>query len=157
MYDPDGVRFIKFLSVSTYSSRRGPGHPDVDLVIFDEFIPEDRKYTRGCLKGLMSLTKTILSGREGTRTICTSNFISLSNPYFAGLEIYPDRDTDVSVYHEKGVAVEKCRGYRCAIAQDGSWARVYSAAGYGDYADEDEDEMRTLVKAVPKGAKPDRW
>ena len=84
-------------------------------MIFDEFIPEDRHYSRGCLKALMSLTQTVFSGREGRRCICTSNFIALSNPYFAGLEIYPDPDSEVSAYPEKGVAVEKCVGYRCSI------------------------------------------
>ena len=79
--DPDGNMVIKFQSLSTYSSRRGPGHPDVDLMIFDEFIPEDRRYFRGALKGLMSLTKTVFSGRDGCRCICTSNFVALSNPY----------------------------------------------------------------------------
>lgn len=155
--DPDGNMVIKFQSLSTYSSRRGPGHPDVDLMIFDEFIPEDRRYFRGALKGLMSLTKTVFSGRDGCRCICTSNFVALSNPYFAGFEIYPDPKKDVTAWPEKGVAVERCRGYRCAIATDSSWNKAYAAAHYGDYADEEEDAMHKLIKKVPKGAVPDKW
>ena len=155
--DPEGNLVIKFQSLSTYSSRRGPGHPDVDLMIFDEFIPEDRKYINAGLQGLMSLTKTVFSGREGTRCICTSNFVALSNPYFAGFEIFPNPKQDVSVWPEKRVAVERCRGYRCSIAEQSSWNKVYQAAGYGDYADEEDDEMRRLIRKMPKGAKPDRW
>ena len=155
--DPDGNLVIKFQSLSTYSSRRGPGHPDVDLMIFDEFVPEDRKYINAGLKGLMSLTKTVFSGRDGTRCICTSNFVALSNPYFAGFEIFPDPKQDVTVWHDKGVAVERCRGYRCAIAEESEWNRTYKAAGYGDYADEEDDEMRRLIRKMPKGAKPDKW
>ena len=157
VHDPDGVLVIKFQSLSTYSSRRGPAHPDVDLMLFDEFIPEDRRYQRGALKGLMSLTKTVFSGRPGCRCICTSNFVALSNPYFAGLEIFPDSDKDVTVWPNKGVAVERCRGYRCAIAEDSPWNRAYKAAHYGDYADEDEDVMIKLIRRVPKGARPDKW
>lgn len=157
VHDPSGEICIKFQSLSTYSSRRGPAHPDVDLMVFDEFIPEDRRFQKGCLKGLMSLTKTVFSGREGCRCICASNYVSISNPYFAGLEIYPDPKKDVTVWKEKGVAVERCRGYRCAIAAESPWNAVYKAAHYGDYADEEEDVMHKLVKRVPKGAKADDW
>lgn len=157
VHDPDGELFIKFQSLSTYSSRRGPAHPDVDLMLFDEFIPEDRRYFKGALKGLMSLTKTVFSGRPGCRCICTSNFVALSNPYFAGFEIYPDPKKDVSVWHDKAVAVERCRGYRCAIAKDSPWNKAYAAAHYGEYADEDEDLMHQLVRKIPKGSKPDKW
>ena len=157
VHDPDGNLVIKFQSLSTYSSRRGPAHPDVDLMIFDEFVPEDRRYIQAGLRGLMSLTKTVFSGREGCRLICTSNFVALSNPYFAGFEIFPDPDKDVTVWPEKGVAIERCRGYRCAIAKESVWNKAYAAAHYGDYADEEEDEMRKLLKRVPKGAKPDKW
>ena len=157
VHDPSGELVIKFQSLSTYSSRRGPAHPDVDLMLFDEFIPEDRRYMRGALKGLMSLTKTVFSGREGCRCICTSNFVALSNPYFAGFEIYPDPKKDVTAWPDKGVAVERCRGYRCAISADSAWNKAYAAAHYGDYADEDEDQMHKLIRRMPKGAKPDKW
>lgn len=157
VHDPDGELFIKFQSLSTYSSRRGPAHPDVDLMLFDEFIPEDRRYFRGALKGLMSLTKTVFSGREGCRCICTSNFVALSNPYFAGFEIYPDPKKDVTAWPEKGVAIERCRGYKCAIAKDSPWNKAYAAAHYGDYADEEEDVMHQLIRKIPKGSKPDKW
>lgn len=157
VHEPNGELVIKFQSLSTYSSRRGPAHPDVDLMLFDEFIPEDRRYQRGALKGLMSLTKTVFSGREGCRCICTSNFVALSNPYFAGFEIYPDPKLDVTAWPDKGVAIERCRGYRCAISQESAWTRAYAAAHYGDYADEEEDVMHQLIKRMPKGAKPDRW
>lgn len=158
VHEPEtGEVVIKFQSLSTYSSRRGPGHPDVDLILFDEFIPEDRRYQKGALKGLMSLTKTVFSGRQGCRCICTSNYVSLSNPYFAGLEIYPDPEKDVTVWPEKMVAVERCRGYRCAITDDSGWNRLYKAAGYGDYADEEEDMMHKLIRKIPKGAKGDDW
>lgn len=157
VHDPEGELVIKFQSLSTYSSRRGPAHPDVDLMLFDEFIPEDRRYQKGALKGLMSLTKTVFSGREGCRCICTSNFVALSNPYFAGFEIFPDPKKDVTVWPEKGVAIERCRGYRCAIAKESAWNKAYAAAHYGDYADEEEDVMHKLIRKVPKGSKPDNW
>lgn len=157
VHDPNDEVCIKFQSISTYSSRRGPAHPDVDLMLFDEFIPEDRKFQKGCLKGLMSLTKTVFSGREGCRCICTSNYVSLSNPYFAGLEIYPDPKKDVTKWTEKGVAVERCKGYHCAIDDGNPWNRIYAAAHYGDYADEEEDVMHRLIRKVPKGSKPDNW
>ena len=145
---------IKFQSISVFSNRRGGAHPDVIMMVFDEFMPEDRKYPHMCAEGLLSLTKTVFSGNTDARCFCLSNFVSAANPYFVKLRIYPGKDKDITFFKDKAVLIERCRGYNCAILDDNPWNRVYKAAGVGNYASEEEDELIKLIKAPPKGAKP---
>lgn len=148
----DADQIILFQSISTFSNRRGGANPRVLMMVFDEFMPEDRKYPKQASKGLMSLTKTVFSGNTECRVFCLSNIISAVNPYFACFRIYPS--STITEYIDKGIVIEKCRGYNKAIDIDNPWNMIYKAGNYGDYADESEDAILSLVvKAVPKGAK----
>ena len=90
----------------------------------------------------------LLAGKREARLFCLSNFVSLTNPFFAGLQIYPEGE--ITHYPEKRMLIEKCRGYRCSIENDNPWQDVYRAAKYGDYQDESEDKLIELVKKLPK-------
>lgn len=147
---------IKFQALSTFSNRRGPAHPDVDLMILDEFCPEDRRYPKHCVTSIMSLTKSVFSGRSEARMICLSNFVSAANPYFAGLQIYPSNE-DITLFPDKGMLIERCRGYNSAISKDNPWTSVYKAGRYADYQDESEDTLIDLVCRMPKRARPEGY
>ena len=156
VHDSEGKLCIKFQALNTFSNRRGPAHPDVDLMILDEACPEDvRKYPPHPMTALLSLSKTVFAGREGCRIIALSNIVSAANPWFAALRVLPEKA--ISVWMDKGVAVEICEGYKCSIAPDSPWNRLYKAANYGDYASDSEDPMkRLIVKKNVKGT-PERW
>lgn len=160
---PDGVHadadkgsepVVKFQSISTFSNRRGGSHPDVIMMVLDEFMPEDRRFPHMAAEGLLSITKTVFSGNINARCFCLSNFVSAANPYFVKLRIYPAKDRDVTVFKDKSILIERCTGYKCGILDDNPWSRVYKAAGIGNYANESEDSLIELIKPVPKGAKP---
>lgn len=140
---------IKFQSLSTFSNIRGNAYPDIDMIVFDEFCPEDRRYTKNCHTGLMSITKTILSGKTDAKVYCLSNYISVANPYFVGYNIYPHDKYDVTNFKDKNIAIEVCRGYKCAIESDNPWNKVYAAGGYQAYGEASEDELWTLISKAP--------
>lgn len=152
--DKEAKQIIKFQSISTFSNRRGGAHPRVIMIVFDEFMPEDRKYPPMAAQGIMSLTKTVFSGRTDARLFCLSNFTSAANPYFVKFRIYPSTEL-VTLYPEKRMLIERCDGYRKAIDKGNPWNDVYEAGGMGNYASEKEDDLIGLiVPKVPKGAKP---
>lgn len=146
-------KIISFIGLNTASNLRGGGHPQTYMMVLDEFQPEDKRYPPHVLQSLMSLTQSILSGKEGSICFCLSNIISLANPYFVGLDIYPTRD-QYTVFEDKGIVIERCRNYRCAIEKSNPWAKVYSAGRYKSYGSENEDGLLDLVGKVPKAAHP---
>ena len=155
--DGEGNDVCLFQSISTFSNRRGNRTADVLMMVFDEFMPEERRYPRDCCKGLMSLIKTVLAERPDSMCFCLSNYISGANPYFVGFQIYPEDGRDVTVFPEKGIAIEVCKGYKTAIVKENPWNNVVRAGGYQDYATNDEDKLMELVAKVPKGGEPMSW
>ena len=152
--DREAERIIDFQSISTFSNKRGGAHPDTLLMVLDEMIPEDRRYPKMCAQGLLSLANTVLRGREGARIVALSNFVSAANPYFARFEVYPSRQYDVTVYEEKAILIEKCRGYRKAIKEESPFTKLMRAGRMAMYESEDEDPLLGLIEKMPKGAVP---
>lgn len=152
--DRDAEVIVEFQSISTFSNRRGGAHPDVVLMVFDEFCPEDRRYPKMAAEGLMSLTKTVFSGRTDARLFCLSNFTEATNPYFVRYRIFPAKGRDVTWFPEKRMVIERCSGYRKSIEDGNPWDDVYRNIGIGNYASEDEDDLMKLICRMPKGLKP---
>lgn len=155
----DRVCFFK--AVSTFDNSRGSSYSSKDhpclLAVFDEFMPESRRYPPNCVTGLISLLKTVFSNDPRARCYMLSNSISAINPYMARLRVY--YQNIVTYYDDKSILIEKCVGYRQAnMSPDNPWVKVYQAAQYADYADEKEDaRWQLIVKTLPKGAKPSDW
>ncbi len=145
-----------FKSLSTFSNSRGGAWPDVAMILLDEFQDESGRFPKKACTGLLSLTKTIFSGRDG-RCFLLSNSISCMNPYYAHFRIWPNEP--VSFFEDKAIVIEKCSGfYRRAIGRRNQWNKVYKAGvGYGDYADESNDDRMNLIASVPKGAEAIGW
>ena len=152
--DRDADMVIDFQSISTFSNKRGGAHPDTLLMVLDEMIPEDRRYPKMCAQGLLSLANTVLRGRSGARIIALSNFVSAANPYFARFEVYPSRQYDVTVYEDKSIMIERCKGYRRSIQEDNPFTKLMRAGKMAMYESEDEDPLLGLIEKVPKGARP---
>lgn len=78
-------------AMSTFSNLRGFDASDVDLIIFDEFIPESHeKPIRNEDAALLNLYETVnrnreLDGRDPVLLMCYANANNIANPIFAGL------------------------------------------------------------------------
>lgn len=151
--DKDSELVIKFQAISTFSNRRGGAHPDVELIVLDELMPEDRRYPKRCATGLMSITMTVFSGRPSGRLFCLSNFTEATNPYFVKYRIFPRPDQPVTVFPDKRMIIERCHGYVTSVDDSNPWTDVYKGARVGMYESENEDNMMALIKRTPKGAK----
>ena len=116
-------------------------------------MPENGKYPAHCATGLMSLTKTVLNGREDARVFCLSNYTRPFNPYYAKFRIIPDGDREITAFPDKAILIEQCRGYRCSVLKDGLWSKVYTAGNYGDYERASEFSILSLIHPVPRGSK----
>lgn len=152
--DKDAAKVIEFKSISTFSNTRGAAHPDMLMVVFDEFMSEDRHYPRLCTRGLLSLCNTMLRGRDGSKIIMLSNNVSCANPYYAQFEIYPNPKYDVTIYRDKSIIMEQAYGYRKVVREDSDFARLMKAGKMPQYEDVRSDPLIGLIGNVPKGSRP---
>lgn len=156
VYDGEGNLVILFQALSTYSNARGNEHPNLHFIFMDEVQREDSKAVKRPHIAIMSLCQTFFSGKPDCLCVLASNRVKATNNMFLGFKIYPNPKMRVTVFRDKGIALECCRkgDYHKDIEEDNPFNAVYRAGGYGDYADDDEDELVALVKPVPKGSKP---
>ena len=88
---PDRIGYLAALS--TFATIRGVDLSDVDLIFYDEFIPEKhQRPIKDEYAALMNVYETVnrnreLQGREPVKMICAANSNDIANPIFIGLEI----------------------------------------------------------------------
>lgn len=80
-------------ALSTFYNVRGVDFSDVEIIIYDEFIPENSaRPIKEEFKSLMNVIETVgrnreLQGRKPVRLLAMANSNKLDNPIFLGLEI----------------------------------------------------------------------
>ena len=87
----DGIEIGKAELLSTSQGRKGTEEPDVDTIIFDEFIIEKGfvRYLPNEVNKLIGYMDTIFRNRENCRCICLANSIVWVNPYFIFFKFAP--------------------------------------------------------------------
>lgn len=113
---PERIGYLAALS--TFATIRGADLSDVDLIFYDEFIPEKhQRPIKDEYAALMNVYETVnrnreLQGRKPVKMICAANSNDIANPVFIGLEIvdriarmmkkgietYKDPDKSLAVY-----------------------------------------------------------
>ena len=80
-------------ALSTFANLRGVDLSDVEIIFFDEFIPERSKHTiRDEFETLLNLYETVnrnreLQGKQAVKLIAAANANDLTNPVFMGLQL----------------------------------------------------------------------
>lgn len=123
----DGVQRIYFRSLNVFGKARGNGSTtgQTTLVILDEFIPEDGRVPRkGIYLPLMALIRTFTNYSPLTKCYCLANCITPFSDLFCSLRVFPSPEKDITIYEDKGVAIEVCRGYQGVVEKDSPWIKV---------------------------------
>ena len=80
-------------ALSTFYNVRGVDFSDVEIIIYDEFIPENAaRPIKNEFDALMNVIETVnrnreLKGRKPVKLVCMANSNKLDNPIFLGLEL----------------------------------------------------------------------
>ena len=88
---PERIGYLAALS--TFATIRGADLSDVDLIFYDEFIPEKhQRPIKDEYAALMNVYETVnrnreLQGRKPVQLVCAANSNDIANPIFIGLEI----------------------------------------------------------------------
>lgn len=141
-----------FLSLSTSQSMKSVDFPDVNKIVFDEFIIQKNKaltYLANEVQLFLDLISTIfrpISNENGVddskcHVWCLSNAITFANDYFFYFNIKPFKNR---FYHDKkrGLVVEQCenKAYREAVRKT-DFGRLIAGTEYEKFAIDNEYMM----------------
>ena len=98
----DGEVAGYYIGLSTSQNNKSNSYPDVDKIIFDEFIIDKGRvnYLRGEVQVFLDIIETIARTRDDVRVLMISNAISSINPYFMYFNIFP-HSGDVFIQKEQ--------------------------------------------------------
>lgn len=91
--EPAGYKMV----LSTSRMQKGIEFPDVDTIVFDEFLIDKGvyHYLPSDVETFLDLIDTVFRGRNDVRVLCLSNTITIVNPYFSYFDIYPPENPGI--------------------------------------------------------------
>ena len=133
-----------FVALSMSQSMKSVDFPDVNKIIFDEFIIQKNKaltYLSNEVILFLDFLSTVfrpMAGQEKQTVWLMANSITFANDYFFYFNIKPFRQT---YYHDKkrGIVVEQCKNevYRELVRQT-QFGRLIAGTQYESYAIDNE-------------------
>lgn len=88
------------IPLSTWQSEKSNAYPDVETVLYDEFIREkdNSGYIPNEPEALLNLLDTVFRNREDVRCICMANAVTIVNPFFLYFNLLPDLNKRYNAY-----------------------------------------------------------
>lgn len=159
--DKDGVFMVDgkvagyYLTLSISTSYKSIPFPNVDKIIFDEFLIDKStyRYMSNEVIILLELIDTIFRDRDDVKGVfCLGNNISFTNPYFLyfGILAFSGR------FYKKGEVLVECYRNEIYIENKKStrFGRLVNGTTYGDYAIENKSlkDDNTFIEKRPNDA-----
>lgn len=142
---------------------RSTPFPNVTLIIFDEFVLDDRgtnlKYLQDEVKTFLEILSTVIRSRDNVRVLCCANSISYVNPYFDFWKIRIDPNNKKSFYFSplnNQVVVELYQNTAFKeMMYETRFGKLINGTSYGNYAVNNDvllDNDEFLMFDKPKDA-----
>ncbi len=155
----------KFVSLTSYAKYKSVNMSEYDIIVFDEFIPEDNMYLKSkinycyepeiCMNFYQSVARGLnKSFREGVKFIFISNAISTSNPYFAYFKIQNRIWNNQKKFYKDDVVSYEIVQIDTKI-EETSLGKFLSNTNYGKYAMNNQfylDKQFCIKKELQKNA-----
>lgn len=147
----NGEVAIIFVALSTSRQMKSVNFPNVNKIIFDEFlITKDRNgYLKAEVEIFLDLYETVARMRDNVRAILLANNISVVNPYFLFWNIKPDTSKRFTVQGQVCVEFFLDADFVNAKRQT-RFGQLVSGTRYGDYAIENKALLDTDTFIEPK-------
>ena len=149
------------LALSQQVQIRSTPFPNVTLVIFDEFILDDRgtnlKYLNNEVKTFLEVISTIVRSRDNVRILCCANSISYVNPYFDYWKIRIDPTDKKEFYFSPITDQVIVQLFDSEVFTEEMvetrFGKLIQGTAYGEYAINNEvllDNQEFLMKTKPE-------
>lgn len=150
----DGETAGYAIPLSTAKSKKSKSFPDVNLIIFDEFIL-DKGYTRYLpdeVINFLELYETIARLRDDVRVFFISNALTTVNPYFLYFNVKVKKGEEF--YCKNDILIQWCKNEDyAAVKSQTRFGKLISGTAYGDYAINNEilrDDSEFIKKRPTK-------
>ena len=127
--------FIYFVALSTSLQLKSNNFPDVNKIIFDEFIIKKGRttYLQDEVEVFLDLFETVARLRDNVRAVLLANSVTVVNPYFQYFGLKVDRKQRFTV---KGQICVEIFSHEAFIAEKEKtrFGQLVKGTRYGDYA-----------------------
>lgn len=145
--------FISFKALSE-SSLKAISDPEVNKVIFDEFIPlPGVRYLTNEVERFLEYFFTIARDRD-IRAIFLGNNVSMVSPYFTYFKVKIPKEGEFSVYDE--IVIENCKNEAFKEQMRSTrFGKLVQGTNYANYAIENQSliDLNSFVMDRPKNAR----
>lgn len=126
---------IFFIPLSTSRRVKSKNFPNVNKIVFDEFIiAKDRmSYLKNEVEVFLDLYETVDRLRDETRAVLLANNVTVVNPYFLYFHIKADMSKRFNVHGEICIEYIVDEEY-VAVKKKTRFGRMVNGTRYGDYA-----------------------
>lgn len=126
---------IYFVALSTSRQLKSMNFPDVNKIIFDEFILTNGRmtYLKNEVEVFLDLFETVARLRDNVRAVFLANSVTIINPYFLYFNLKPDKGKRFTVSGE--IVVEMFTDEAFLKAKKATrFGRLVEGTRYGEYA-----------------------
>lgn len=128
-----------YFPLSTSQQKKSTSFPDVDKIIFDEFIIDSGKvtYLKGEVHLFLDIIETVGRMRDDLRILMISNAISSVNPYFLYFNIYPHDGDKMICKQQIAVHIDKNTDF-INYKKQTRFGQLIADTNYGRYSIDNE-------------------
>lgn len=131
----NGEVAIYFIPLSTSRQNKSNNYPNVNKIIFDEFIIDKGRvtYLKNEVEVFLDLYETVARLRDNVRAVLLANSVSIVNPYFLFWNIRPDTSKRFTVLGQVCVELFTDSDF-IAKKKETRFGELVDGTRYGDYA-----------------------
>ena len=127
------------VALSTWQSLKSTPYPDVETILYDEFLKEkdNSSYIPNEPRALLNLMDTVFRDRQGVRCVCLANSTTIVNPFFLYFGLIPNIQKRYNAY--ESIMIEVANGKEFADARrETRFGKLISGTEYGEMSLDNE-------------------
>jgi hypothetical protein len=123
------------IPLSAWQSEKSNAYPDVETILFDEFIREkdNSGYLPNEVPALLNFLDTVFRDRENVRCVCLSNAVTIVNPYMIYFGIIPDIKKRFNAYESIVIEIPDSKDFSASRRQT-KFGKLIDGTEYGEMA-----------------------
>jgi hypothetical protein len=135
------------IPLSAWQSEKSNAYPDVETILFDEFIREkdNSGYLPNEVPALLNFMDTVFRDRENVRCVCLSNAVTIVNPYFLYFSLIPNINKRFNAYDSIVVEIPDSKDFSAARRQT-KFGALIDGTEYGEMAL--DNNLQMIVKSL---------